>query len=97
VASNIREFASLRALGVSMGTLRGVVVELAFWVGIAGLLVTALLMGCVLAAARLNSIAMSLPLAYVGEVAVLLMAIALVSGFLSLGALSRSQPAELLR
>jgi putative ABC transport system permease protein len=97
VASNIREFASLRALGVSMGTLRGVVVELAFWVGIAGLLVTALLMGCVLAAARLNNIAMSLPLAYVGEVAVLLMAIALVSGFLSLGALSRSQPAELLR
>ncbi len=97
VASNIREFASLRALGVSMGALRGVVVELAFWVGIAGLLVTALLMGCVLAAARLNNIAMSLPLAYVGEVAVLLMAIALVSGFLSLGALSRSQPAELLR
>jgi putative ABC transport system permease protein len=97
VASNIREFASLRALGVSMGALRGVVVELAFWVGIAGLLVTALLMGCVLAAARLKNIAMSLPLAYVGEVAVLLMAIALVSGFLSLGALSRSQPAELLR
>ena len=97
VASNIREFASLRALGVSMVALRGVVVELAFWVGIAGLLVTALLMGCVLAAARLNNIAMSLPLAYVGEVAVLLMAIALVSGFLSLGALSRSQPAELLR
>ena len=97
VASNIREFASLRALGVSMGALRGVVVELAFWVGIAGLLGTALLMGCVLAAARLNNIAMSLPLAYVGEVAVLLMAIALVSGFLSLGALSRSQPAELLR
>ncbi|MEI7573731.1 MAG: ABC transporter permease [Phenylobacterium sp.] len=97
VASNIREFASLRALGVSMGALRGVVVELAFWVGIAGLLVTALLMGCVLVAARLNNIAMSLPLAYVGEVAVLLMAIALVSGFLSLGALSRSQPAELLR
>ena len=97
VASNIREFASLRALGVSMGALRGVVVELAFWVGIAGLLVTALLMGCVLAAARLNNVAMSLPLAYVGEVAVLLMAIALVSGFLSLGALSRSQPAELLR
>jgi putative ABC transport system permease protein len=97
VASNIREFASLRALGVSMGALRGVVVELAFWVGIAGLLGTALLMGCVLAAARLNNIAMSLPPAYVGEVAVLLMAIALVSGFLSLGALSRSQPAELLR
>ncbi|MFM1958790.1 MAG: hypothetical protein RL588_307 [Pseudomonadota bacterium] len=97
VASNIREFASLRALGVSMPALRGVVVELSFWVGLAGLAAAAVLMGCVLAAARVMNVTMSLPLAYVGAVAVLLMAISLVSGFLSLGALSRSQPAELLR
>ena len=97
VASNTREFASLRALGVSMPALRGVVVELSFWVGLAGLAAAAVLMGCVLAAARVMNVTMSLPLAYVGAVAVLLMAISLVSGFLSLGALSRSQPAELLR
>jgi putative ABC transport system permease protein len=97
VASNIREFASLRALGVSMPALRGVLVELSFWVGIAGLAGTAVLTGCVLAAARLGNVNMSLPPTYVGGVAVLLMAISLVSGFLSLGALSRSEPAELLR
>ena len=97
VASNIREFASLRALGVSMPALRGVVVELSFWVGVAGLLGAAALTGAVMAAARMTNINMSLPLPYVGGVAILLMAISLVSGFLSLGALSRSQPAELLR
>ncbi|MFM8375696.1 MAG: ABC transporter permease, partial [Phenylobacterium sp.] len=97
VASNIREFASLRALGVSMNALRGVVVELSFWVGIAGLLGTAVLTGAVFAAARMTNINMSLPLPYVVGVTLLLMAISLVSGFLSLGALSRSQPAELLR
>jgi putative ABC transport system permease protein len=97
IASNIREFASLRALGVSMRALRGVVVELSFWVGVAGLLGAAVLTGAVLAAAWMTNITMSLPLSYVGGVAVLLMAISLVSGFLSLGALSRSQPAELLR
>lgn len=97
VASNIREFASLRALGVSMPALRRVVVELSFWVGIAGLIGAAVMMGLVMAAARLAHVSMSLPLAYVGGVALLLMGIALVSGFLSLGALARSQPAELLR
>lgn len=97
VASNIREFASLRALGVSMSTLRGVVVELSFWVGVAGLLGAAVLMGLVMAAAQAAHVSMSLPPAYVGGVALLLMAISLVSGFLSLGALARSQPAELLR
>jgi putative ABC transport system permease protein len=97
VASNIREFASLRALGVSMPALRGVVVELSFWVGIAGLLGTAALMGLVMAAARAAHVALSLPHPYVGGVAHLLMAISLVSGFLSLGALARTQPAELLR
>jgi putative ABC transport system permease protein len=61
VASNIREFASLRALGVSMPALRGVLVELSFWVGIAGLAGTAVLTGCVLAAARLGNVNMSLP------------------------------------
>ena len=37
ILSNIREFASLRALGISMGSLRLIVMELSFWVGVAGL------------------------------------------------------------
>jgi len=97
IASNIREFASLRALGISMSALRGVVMELAFWVGIAGLAATAVLMGGVIGLASLMNLSLSLNLPVIAPVVVLLMAISLVSGFLSLGALSRSQPAELLR
>ncbi len=97
IASNIREFASLRALGVSMASLRGVVVELSFWVGIAGLAATAALMAGVLGLAALLQVSVGLTAPFVIGVAGLLMAISLVSGFLSLGALARSQPAELLR
>ena len=97
IASNIREFASLRALGVSMSALRGVVMELALWVGIAGLAATAVLMGGVIGLASLMNLSLSLNLPVIASVVVLLMGISLVSGFLSLDALSRSQPAELLR
>src|SRR5258708_1815938 len=43
--ANIKEFASLRALGVSMGSLRLIVMELSLWVGLAGLTLTAALTG----------------------------------------------------
>jgi putative ABC transport system permease protein len=36
IMANIKEFAALRALGVSMGDLRNIVMELGFWVGIVG-------------------------------------------------------------
>src|SRR5690606_31792976 len=36
IMANIKEFASLRALGVSMGSLRRIVMELSFWVGLVG-------------------------------------------------------------
>lgn len=97
IASNIREFASLRALGVSMSALRGVVLELSFWVGVAGLIATAGLMAGVLGLARVTNVTMAVSPLFVALIAGLLMLIAMVSGFLSLGALARSQPAELLR
>lgn len=97
IASNIREFASLRALGVSMAALRGVVLELSFWVGVAGLAATAIMMAGVVGVARLTNVTLGLSLSSTVAIAGMLMMIALVSGFLSLGALARSQPAELLR
>src|SRR5690606_15105454 len=36
IMANIKEFASLRALGVGMGSLRRIVMELSFWVGLVG-------------------------------------------------------------
>ena len=97
ILANIREFASLRALGVSMGSLRLVVMELSLWVGVAGLLLTALLTGAVWAIARSSGIPMDFPLFIDIPVAATLLIIAILSGALSLGVLKKSQPADLLR
>ncbi|RAK56597.1 ABC transporter permease [Phenylobacterium deserti] len=96
ILSSIKEFASLRALGVSMGSLRLVILELSFWVGIAGLLATALLTWGVAALAS-GSVPMSFPANWIITVAILLLVIAMFSGLLALGILKKSQPADLLR
>ena len=97
ILANIKEFASLRALGVAMGSLRMIIVELAFWVGIFGLVVTAILVGVISAIARFFAIPMDFPLYIDVPVSILLLLIAMVSGLFSLGVLKKSQPADLLR
>jgi putative ABC transport system permease protein len=97
IFANIKEFASLRALGVSMGSLRKVVMELSFWVGVAGLATTAVFMSGVMWLAYSNGVPMGMTLWAVVMVAVMLMVIAVLSGLLSLGVLKKSQPADLLR
>ncbi|MBX7249960.1 MAG: ABC transporter permease [Caulobacteraceae bacterium] len=97
IFANIKEFASLRALGVSMGSLRRVVMELSFWVGIAGLGLCAALTWGVAILAGLGGLPMSFPTWSVITVAVLLIVVAILSGMLSLGVLKQSQPADLLR
>ena len=89
--------ASLRALGVSMGSLRLIVLELSFWVGVVGLGATALFTFLVSMLARSGGLPMGFPLGWVAAVAVLLMAISLASGLMALGILKKSQPADLLR
>ena len=97
ILANIKEFASLRALGVSMGSLRLIVLELSFWVGVVGLGATALFTFLVSMLARSGGLPMGFPLGWVAAVAVLLMAISLASGLMALGILKKSQPADLLR
>ena len=97
IMANIKEFASLRALGVSIGDLRNIVMELSFWVGIVGVAASALLTWLVSLAATAGGVPMSFPPMLVGIVAVFLIVIAMLSGFLSLGVLKNSQPADLLR
>lgn len=97
IMANIKEFASLRALGVSMGDLRNIVMELSFWVGIVGVLASGLLTWLVSLAATAGGVPMSFPPLLVVVVAVFLIIIAMLSGFLSLGVLKNSQPADLLR
>jgi putative ABC transport system permease protein len=97
ILANIREFASLRALGVSMWSLRLIVMELSLWVGIVGLVLTAALTGLVWILSRVSGVPMDFPLFIDVPVAVALVAIAILSGALSLGVLRKSQPADLLR
>ena len=97
ILANIKEFASLRALGVSVGSLRRIVLELAFWVGVVGLLTTAVFVWGVAQLGKAGGVPMSFPASYIVGAIALLMFIALGSGMLSLGILKKSQPADLLR
>jgi putative ABC transport system permease protein len=97
ILSNIKEFASLRALGVSMGSLRRIVIELSFWVGVTGLVTTAALVWGVSKLGAMAGVPMAFPTEYLVMAVVMLMLIAVGSGFLSLGVLKKSQPADLLR
>ena len=97
IFANIKEFASLRALGVSMGSLRKVVMELSFWVGVAGLFFCGLLTWGVALLAQLGGLPMAFPMWSLITVSILLLVVAVVSGMLSLGVLKASQPADLLR
>jgi len=97
ILSNIREFASLRALGISMWSLRVIVMELSFWVGVAGLAAAMLLTWAVSLATNAIGLPLVVRLPSYEWVSAMLMIIAVVSGAMSMGILKKSQPADLLR
>jgi putative ABC transport system permease protein len=97
ILASIKEFASLRALGVSMGSLRLIVLELSLWVGALGMLLAATVTVIVWLLGRSFGVPMDFPLFVDLPVAAALLIIALASGALSLGVLKKSQPADLLR
>jgi putative ABC transport system permease protein len=97
ILANIKEFASLRALGVSIGQLRGVVMELSLWVGILGIAAAALLMVGIAMLAKMANLPMGFDPGSVLQTGVLLLAIAIGSGALTLGALKKGEPADLLK
>ncbi|MCA3716737.1 ABC transporter permease [Brevundimonas sp.] len=97
IMANIKEFASLRALGVGMGSLRWIVVELSFWVGVVGVAAAVLLTWLVALFAASQGVLIALQPDAIMMVGGGLIAIAMVSGMLSLGVLKNSQPADLLR
>lgn len=97
ILANIKEFASLRALGASMGHLRGVIIELSFWVGIFGIALSAVVMVGLTWVAGLFNIPMGYQLGSVLQTGALLLLIAIGSGVLTLGALKKGDPADLLR
>ena len=97
ILSNIREFASFRALGISMGSLRLIVMELSFWVGVAGLAAALGLTWLISLLAGAAGLPIALRSGPAISVCIMLMVIAVVSGAMSMGILKKSQPADLLR
>ncbi len=97
IMAGIKEFASLRALGVSMRSLSWIVLELSAWVGVAGLIATAALTFAIYLLAMKFNMPMGFPLPWVITVVILLSTISILSGLFSLGVLKKSQPADLLR
>lgn len=97
ILANIKEFASLRALGVSMGQLRGVVMELSLWVGVLGIMASGVLMFGIAWAASTINLPMGFQIGSITQTAVLLLLISIGSGALTLGALKKGEPADLLK
>jgi putative ABC transport system permease protein len=97
ITASLREYATLRALGVSARALSLVVLEQAFWVGTAGLALAALattLVGIIAAARQIDILFPWWAIAATGTVT---WAVALSSGLWALRALFQLEPAELLR
>lgn len=97
VLSSLREYATLRALGVPLPALRAVVLEQATWIGAAGFAVTALATVLVVGIAISAGVAVAVTWWAVLGTAVFSMLVSIVSGLMSLGPLLRTEPAELLR
>lgn len=97
ITSSLREYAALRALGVSIGSLRSIVLEQSFWIGVLGLFVTAAGTATVVGFAHANYVAVALPVWAMLAAALLILIISGGSGLLALRALTRAEPATLLR
>lgn len=97
ILSNIREFASLRALGISMGSLRLIVMELSFWVGVVGLLAALAFSFAISGLAGGIGLPIVMRVPPMIGVCVMLMVISVASGAMAMGVLKKSQPADLLR
>jgi putative ABC transport system permease protein len=97
IAGSVREYATLHALCVGLGSLRRVVLEQAAWIGVCGLIAGVLLSFGLIALARSQDVPVALnPSAWIA-CAALVMGIALVSGAAAVRALQSADPALLLR
>jgi len=97
VAGSAREYATLNALGASIGSIGRVVIEQACWIGGIGILLAALTSAALLGIASQQDVpvAMNTPVAL--ACALIVAALALISGLIALRALMRADPALLLR
>lgn len=97
ILANMREYAALRALGVGVNKLRLVVLEQSFWVGVIGITLCYVLTIIMTLLGKHFGVALLYPWWAVILTSIFVLFIALSSGVLSLRALYKSEPTELLR
>jgi putative ABC transport system permease protein len=74
-----------------------VVIELSFWVGVAGVALSGVMMAALTFVAGANGVPMAYQPPSLIQTGILLLLIAVGSGALTLGALNKGEPADLLR
>lgn len=87
----------MRALGVSAWSLNTVVLEQAWWVGLAGLAVTGVLTSIIGWVRKAQHVAMVFPWWSLVGTAIITMLIAIISGVMAIRVLYKAEPGELLR
>lgn len=97
ILASLREYATLRALGIPLDALRRVVLEQSFWVGVVGLMMTAAGSACVWGIASAVNVAIRFTWWATLATAVFALGVSLASGVLALRPLFDTEPAELLR
>ncbi|RLV59879.1 ABC transporter permease [Parashewanella curva] len=95
--AQIKEFGSLRALGVKRRILAYVAMEQAFWTGIVSIPIAAVLAHILRVVMGLFDISIHIPFFLLASSSALLLIVALIAGLVSLTAVFKAQPAELLR
>ncbi|MDR3389791.1 MAG: ABC transporter permease [Rudaea sp.] len=97
VASSVREYAMLNALGAGLSALRRVILEQAFWVGMVGVLIGSAFSMAILLLAAGQDVPIVFNALAGACCMVLVMSIALISGLLAAGVINHLEPANLLR
>ena len=97
VASSVREYAMLNALGAGLSALRRVILEQAFWVGMVGVAIGSALSIAIMLLAAGQDVPIVFNAIAASSCALLVMSIALVSGLLAAGVINHLEPANLLR
>ncbi|WP_148714949.1 ABC transporter permease [Chitinolyticbacter meiyuanensis] len=97
ILASLKEFAAMRALGVSRQALRNIVLEQAFWIGTCGLVLTGVLSLGIGVLANWAQVPMLFPSWLLLGCTAIILAIALLSGLYALRPLYKADPATLLR
>ncbi len=95
--AQIKEFGSLRALGIRRRVLAGIAMEQAFWIGIASIPLSFIIAHLIRIVSKRFDIIIDLPVYLMAASSALLLVVALFAGLFSLTVIFKAEPAELLR